>query len=136
MKNKVVKTKKDDDYYNELIEVFIMLILALVFVSFIESTENKISIEENSLYNLQTDVMNIMLYDTPIPIIKSLTEEQKSKLIIINKDIDNCMERKQQLGASGLSECYKKMNSYLMSLKLAFQIDWFLIINLSGRRDS
>ncbi|MBY8789643.1 hypothetical protein KOI91_21420 [Escherichia coli] len=67
--------------------------------------------------------MNIMLYDTPIPIIKSLTEEQKSKLIIINKDIDNCMERKQQLGASGLSECYKKMNSYLMSLKLAFQID-------------
>ncbi|WP_460995101.1 hypothetical protein, partial [Staphylococcus aureus] len=73
MKNKVVKTKKDDDYYNELIEVFIMLILALVFVSFIESTENKISIEENSLYNLQTDVMNIMLYDTPIPIIKSLT---------------------------------------------------------------
>ncbi|EIK1498820.1 hypothetical protein LJV86_004792, partial [Salmonella enterica] len=93
MKNKVVKTKKDDDYYNELIEVFIMLILALVFVSFIESTENKISIEENSLYNLQTDVMNIMLYDTPIPIIKSLTEEQKSKLIIINKDIDNCMER-------------------------------------------
>ncbi|EAW2768980.1 hypothetical protein FED70_22935 [Salmonella enterica] len=123
MKNKVVKTKKDDDYYNELIEVFIMLILALVFVSFIESTENKISIEENSLYNLQTDVMNIMLYDTPIPIIKSLTEEQKSKLIIINKDIDNCMERKQQLGASGLSECYKKMNSYLMSLKLAFQID-------------
>ncbi|ECC5027247.1 hypothetical protein C3647_24395, partial [Salmonella enterica] len=94
MKNKVVKTKKDDDYYNELIEVFIMLILALVFVSFIESTENKISIEENSLYNLQTDVMNIMLYDTPIPIIKSLTEEQKSKLIIINKDIDNCMERK------------------------------------------
>ncbi|EBG8756541.1 hypothetical protein FJP20_23695, partial [Salmonella enterica] len=91
MKNKVVKTKKDDDYYNELIEVFIMLILALVFVSFIESTENKISIEENSLYNLQTDVMNIMLYDTPIPIIKSLTEEQKSKLIIINKDIDNCM---------------------------------------------
>jgi len=29
-----------------------MLILALVFVSFIESTENKISIEENSLYNL------------------------------------------------------------------------------------
>ncbi|HBX8290161.1 TPA: hypothetical protein MIH66_22070 [Klebsiella pneumoniae] len=108
MKNKVVKTKKDDDYYNELIEVFIMLILALVFVSFIESTENKISIEENSLYNLQTDVMNIMLYDTPIPIIKSLTEEQKSKLIIINKDIDNCMERKQQLGASGLSECYKK----------------------------
>ncbi|EIK1594400.1 hypothetical protein LJW21_004768, partial [Salmonella enterica] len=80
MKNKVVKTKKDDDYYNELIEVFIMLILALVFVSFIESTENKISIEENSLYNLQTDVMNIMLYDTPIPIIKSLTEEQKSKL--------------------------------------------------------
>lgn len=136
MKNKVVKTKKDDDYYNELIEVFIMLILALVFVSFIESTENKISIEENSLYNLQTDVMNIMLYDTPIPIIKSLTEEQKSKLIIINKDIDNCMERKQQLGASGLSECYKKMNSYLMSLKLAFQIDWFLIINLSDRRDS
>lgn len=123
MKNKVVKTKKDDDYYNELIEVFIMLILALVLVSFIESTENKISIEENSLYNLQTDVMNIMLYDTPIPIIKSLTEEQESKLIIINKDIDNCMERKQQLGASGLSECYKKMNSYLMSLKLAFQID-------------
>ncbi|HBT4215044.1 TPA: hypothetical protein MBN31_005899, partial [Klebsiella pneumoniae] len=84
MKNKVVKTKKDDDSYNELFEVLIMLILALVLVSFIESTENKISIEENSLYNLQTDVMNIMLYDTPIPIIKSLTEEQKSKLIIIN----------------------------------------------------
>ncbi|HGV9279829.1 TPA: hypothetical protein ACNOIR_006071, partial [Klebsiella variicola] len=71
MKNKVVKTKKDDDSYNELFEVLIMLILALVLVSFIESTENKISIEENSLYNLQTDVMNIMLYDTPIPIIKS-----------------------------------------------------------------
>ncbi|RAZ48985.1 hypothetical protein DP194_26510, partial [Enterobacter hormaechei subsp. xiangfangensis] len=59
------------------------------------------STEEISLYNLQTDVMNIMLYDTPIPIIKSLTEEQKSKLIIINKNIDNCMERKQQLDASG-----------------------------------
>ncbi|HGS6426806.1 TPA: hypothetical protein ACMEJR_005301, partial [Klebsiella pneumoniae] len=108
MKNKVVKTKKDDDSYNELFEVLIMLILALVLVSFIESTENKISIEENSLYNLQTDVMNIMLYDTPIPIIKSLTEEQKSKLIIINRNIDNCMVRKQQLGVSGLSECYKK----------------------------
>ncbi|HBU7033959.1 Uncharacterised protein [Klebsiella pneumoniae] len=120
MKNKVVKTKKDDDYYNELIEVFIMLILALVFVSFIESTENKISIEENSLYNLQTDVMNIMLYDTPIPIIKSLTEEQKSKLIIINKDIDNCMERKQQLGSSGLSECYKKNEFLFNELKVGF----------------
>lgn len=120
MKNKVVKTKKDDDYYNELIEVFIMLILALVFVSFIESTENKISIEENSLYNLQTDVMNIMIYDTPIPIIKSLTEEQKSKLIIINKDIDNCMERKQQLGASGLSECYKKNEFLFNELKVGF----------------
>ncbi|EMR1198231.1 hypothetical protein OPR88_23550 [Enterobacter hormaechei] len=120
MKNKVVKTKKDDDYYNELIEVFIMLILTLVFVSFIESTENKISIEENSLYNLQTDVMNIMLYDTPIPIIKSLTEEQKSKLIIINKDIDNCMERKQQLGASGLSECYKKNEFLFNELKVGF----------------
>ncbi|EKE6622229.1 hypothetical protein OWE67_004434 [Salmonella enterica subsp. enterica serovar Braenderup] len=120
MKNKVVKTKKDDDYYNELIEVFIMLILALVFVSFIESTENKINIEENSLYNLQTDVMNIMLYDTPIPIIKSLTEEQKSKLIIINKDIDNCMERKQQLGASGLSECYKKNEFLFNELKVGF----------------
>lgn len=120
MKNKVVKTKKDDDYYNELIEVFIMLILALVFVSFIESTENKISIEENSLYNLQTDVMNIMLYDTPIPIIKSLTEEQKSKLIIINKDIDNCIERKQQLGASGLSECYKKNEFLFNELKVGF----------------
>lgn len=120
MKNKVVKTKKDDDYYNELIEVFIMLILALVFVSFIESTENKISIEENSLYNLQTDVINIMLYDTPIPIIKSLTEEQKSKLIIINKDIDNCMERKQQLGASGLSECYKKNEFLFNELKVGF----------------
>ncbi|HCR0243853.1 TPA: hypothetical protein OMS34_004995, partial [Enterobacter hormaechei] len=80
MKNKVVKTKKDDDSYNELFEVIIMLILALVLVSFIESTENKMSTEESSLYNLQTDVMNIMLYDTPIPIIKSLTEEQKSKL--------------------------------------------------------
>ena len=120
MKNKVVKTKKDDDYYNELIEVFIMLILALVFVSFIESTENKISIEENSLYNLQTDVMNIMLYDTPIPIIKSLTEEQKSKLIIINKDIDNCMERKQQLGASGLSECYKKNEFLFNEIKVGY----------------
>ncbi|EJY8355174.1 hypothetical protein OHJ45_004503, partial [Cronobacter sakazakii] len=73
MKNKVVKTKKDDDSYNELLEVLIMLILALVLVSFIESTENKMSTEEISLYNLQTDVMNIMLYDTPIPIIKSLT---------------------------------------------------------------
>ncbi|EKA1928088.1 hypothetical protein OJ707_004446 [Salmonella enterica] len=120
MKNKVVKTKKDDDYYNELIEVFIMLILALVLVSFIESTENKISIEENSLYKLQTDVMNIMLYDTPIPIIKSLTEEQKSKLIIINKDIGNCMERKQQLGASGLSECYKKNEFLFNELKVGF----------------
>ncbi|EBK7766827.1 hypothetical protein OD474_004477, partial [Cronobacter sakazakii] len=67
MKNKVVKTKKDDDSYNELLEVLIMLILALVLVSFIESTENKMSTEEISLYNLQTDVMNIMLYDTPIP---------------------------------------------------------------------
>lgn len=123
MKNKVVKTKKDDDSYNELLEVLIMLILALVLVSLIESTENKMSTEEISLYNLQTDVMNIMLYDTPIPIIKSLTEEQKSKLIIINRNIDNCMERKQQLGVSGLSECYKKMNSYLMNLKLVFQID-------------
>ncbi|MFZ8782273.1 hypothetical protein ACO1ZT_28770, partial [Klebsiella pneumoniae subsp. pneumoniae] len=75
MKNKVVKTKKDDDSYNELLEVLIMLILALVLVSFIESTENKMSTEEISLYNLQTDVMNIMLYDTPIPIIKSLTED-------------------------------------------------------------
>ncbi|ELT7205083.1 hypothetical protein Q4K18_004532 [Salmonella enterica] len=120
MKNKVIKTKKDDDYYNELIEVFIMLILALVLVSFIESTENKISIEENSLYNLQTDVINIMLYDTPIPIIKSLTEEQKSKLIIINKDIDNCMGRKQQLGASGLSECYKKNEFLFNELKVGF----------------
>ena len=135
MKNKVVKTKKDDDSYNELLEVLIMLILALVLVSLIESTENKMSTEEISLYNLQTDVMNIMLYDTPIPIIKSLTEEQKSKLIIINRNIDNCMERKQQLGVSGLSECYKKMNSYLMNLKLVFQIDWFLIIKLSDRRD-
>lgn len=123
MKNKVVKTKKDDDSYNELLEVLIMLILALVLVSFIESTENKMSTEEISLYNLQTDVMNIMLYDTPIPIIKSLTEDQKSKLIIINRNIDNCMKRKQQLGASGLSECYKKMNSYLMNLRLVFQID-------------
>ncbi|HEB5493839.1 TPA: hypothetical protein R0F82_005999, partial [Klebsiella pneumoniae] len=96
MKNKVVKTKKDDDSYNELFETLIMLILALVLVSFIESTENKMSTEEISLYNLQTDVMNIMLYDTPIPIIKSLTEDQKSKLIIINRNIDNCMERKQQ----------------------------------------
>lgn len=95
MKNKVVKTKKDDDSYNELLEVLIMLILALVLVSFIESTENKMSTEEISLYNLQTDVMNIMLYDTPIPIIKSLTEDQKSNLIIINRNIDNCMERKQ-----------------------------------------
>ncbi|HHK7948934.1 TPA: hypothetical protein ACQVG7_005354, partial [Serratia marcescens] len=69
MKNKVVKTKKDDDSYNELFETLIMLILALVLVSFIESTENKMSTEEISLYNLQTDVMNIMLYDTPIPII-------------------------------------------------------------------
>ncbi|EDS7657935.1 hypothetical protein C0N38_004285 [Salmonella enterica subsp. enterica serovar Oranienburg] len=120
MKNKVVKTKKDDDYYNELIEAFIMLILAFVLVSFIESTENKISIEENSLYNLQTDVMNIMLYDTPIPIIKSLTEEQKSKLIIINRDIDNCMERKKQLGASGLSECYKKNEFLFNELKVGF----------------
>ncbi|EAW4242505.1 hypothetical protein FFV07_26950, partial [Salmonella enterica] len=67
MKNEVVKTKKDDDSYNELLEVLIMLILALVLVSFIESTENKMSTEEISLYNLQTDVMNIMLYDTPIP---------------------------------------------------------------------
>ncbi|EBK1945040.1 hypothetical protein UK76_21845 [Salmonella enterica subsp. enterica serovar Montevideo] len=123
MKNKVVKTKKDDDSYNELFETLIMLILALVLVSFIESTENKMSTEEISLYNLQTDVINIMLYDTPIPIIKSLTEDQKSKLIIINRNIDNCMERKQQLGASGLSECYKKMNSYLMNLRLVFQID-------------
>lgn len=135
MKNKVVKTKKDDDSYNELLEVLIMLILALVLVSCIESNENKMSTEEISLYNLQTDVMNIMLYDTPIPIIKSLTEDQKSKLIIINRNIDNCMERKQQLGASGLSECYKKMNYYLMNLRLVFQIDWFLIIKLSDRRD-
>ncbi|HBR4898110.1 TPA: hypothetical protein L9X10_005080, partial [Klebsiella pneumoniae] len=56
MKNKVVKTKKDDDSYNELFETLIMLILALVLVSFIESTENKMSTEEISLYNLQTDV--------------------------------------------------------------------------------
>lgn len=53
MKNKVVKTKKDDDSYNELFETLIMLILALVLVSFIESTENKMSTEEISLYNLQ-----------------------------------------------------------------------------------
>ncbi|MFA9751063.1 hypothetical protein ACERKA_25760 [Klebsiella pneumoniae] len=120
MKNKVVKTKKDDDSYNELLEVLIMLILALVLVSFIESTENKMSTEEISLYNLQTDVMNIMLYDTPIPIIKSLTEDQKSKLIIINRNIDNCMERKQQLGASGLSECYKKNELLFNELKVVF----------------
>lgn len=120
MKNKVVKTKKDDDYYNELLEVIIMLILALVLVSFIESTENKMSTEEISLYNLQTDVMNIMLYDTPIPIIKSLTEEQKSKLIIINKNIDNCMERKQQLDASGLLECYKKNELLFNELKVGY----------------
>ena len=120
MKNKVVKTKKDDDSYNELLEVLIMLILALVLVSFIESTENKMSTEEISLYNLQTDVMNIMLYDTPIPIIKSLTEEQKSKLIIINRNIDNCMERKQQLGASGLWECYKKNELLFNELKVGF----------------
>ncbi len=56
-----------------------MLILALVLVSFIESTENKMSTEESSLYNLQTDVMNIMLYDTPIPIIKSLNRRAKIK---------------------------------------------------------
>ncbi|WP_113394779.1 hypothetical protein [Escherichia coli] len=120
MKNKVVKTKKDDDYYNELLEVLIMLILALVLVSFIESTENDISPEESNLYNLQTDVMNIMLYDTPIPIIKSLTEEQKSKLIIINRNIDNCMERKQQLGVSGLSECYNKNDFLFNELKVGY----------------
>lgn len=120
MKNEVVKTKKDDDSYNELLEVLIMLILALVLVSFIESTENKMSTEEISLYNLQTDVMNIMLYDTPIPIIKSLTEEQKSKLIIINRNIDNCMERKQQLGVSGLSECYNKNELLFNELKVGY----------------
>ncbi|EKB7447086.1 MULTISPECIES: hypothetical protein [Enterobacterales] len=120
MKNKVVKTKKDDDSYNELFETLIMLILALVLVSFIESTENKMSTEEISLYNLQTDVMNIMLYDTPIPIIKSLTEEQKSKLIIINRNIDNCMVRKQQLGVSGLSECYKKNEFLFNELKVGY----------------
>lgn len=120
MKNKVVKTKKDDDSYNELLEVLIMLILALVLVSFIESTENKMSTEEISLYNLQTDVMNIMLYDTPIPIIKSLTEEQKSKLIIINRNIDNCMERKQQLGVSGLSECYNKNELLFNELRVGY----------------
>ncbi len=120
MKNKVVKTKKDDDSYNELFEVIIMLILALVLVSFIESTENKMSTEESSLYNLQTDVMNIMLYDTPIPIIKSLTEEQKSKLIIINRNIDNCMKRKRQLGVSGLSECYNKNEFLFNELKVGF----------------
>lgn len=120
MKNKVVKTKKDDDSYNELLEVLIMLILALVLVSFIESTENKMSTEEISLYNLQTDVMNIMLYDTPIPIIKSLTEDQKSKLIIINRNIDNCIERKQQLGVSGLSECYKKNEFLFNELKVGY----------------
>ncbi|HAV7689473.1 TPA: hypothetical protein JK744_004538 [Escherichia coli] len=120
MKNEVVKTKKDDDSYNELLEVLIMLILALVLVSFIESTENKMSTEEISLYNLQTDVMNIMLYDTPIPIIKSLTEEQKSKLIIINRNIDNCMKRKQQLGVSGLSECYNKNELLFNELKVGY----------------
>ncbi|MGQ5847732.1 hypothetical protein ACUNI6_25725 [Serratia sp. IR-2025] len=120
MKNKVVKTKKDDDSYNELFETLIMLILALVLVSFIESTENKMSTEEISLYNLQTDVMNIMLYDTPIPIIKSLTEDQKSKLIIINRNIDNCMVRKQQLGVSGLSECYKKNEFLFNELKVGY----------------
>ncbi|EFP2777126.1 hypothetical protein HP627_004530 [Salmonella enterica] len=120
MKNKVVKTKKDDDSYNELLEVLIMLILALVLVSFIESTENKMSTEEISLYNLQTDVMNIMLYDTPIPIIKSLTEDQKSKLIIINRNIDNCMERKQQLGVSGLSECYNKNELLFNELRVGY----------------
>ncbi|EAB4506739.1 hypothetical protein EE548_23030 [Salmonella enterica] len=120
MKNKVVRTKKDDDYYNELLEVIIMLILALVLVSFIESTESKISTEGSNLYNLQTDVINALLYDTPIPITKSLTEEQKSKLIIINKNIDNCMERKQQLGASGLSECYKKNEFLFNELKVGF----------------
>ncbi|EDR7098047.1 hypothetical protein CJH14_004433 [Salmonella enterica subsp. enterica serovar Braenderup] len=120
MKNKVVKTKKDDDSYNELFETLIMLILALFLVSFIESTENKMSTEEISLYNLQTDVMNIMLYDTPIPIIKSLTEEQKSKLIIINRNIDNCMVRKQQLGVSGLSECYKKNEFLFNELKVGY----------------
>lgn len=122
MKNKVVKTKKDDDSYNELFETLIMLILALVLVSFIESTENKMSTEESSLYNLQTDVMNIMLYDTPIPIIKSLTEEQKSKLIIINRNIDNCMKRKQQLGVSGLSECYNKNELLFNELKVGYSI--------------
>lgn len=120
MKNKVVKTKKDDDSYNELFETLIMLILALVLVSFIESTENKMSTEEISLYNLQTDVMNIMLYDTPIPIIKSLTEDQKSKLIIINRNIDNCMERKQQLGVSGLSECYNKNELLFNELRVGY----------------
>ncbi len=120
MKNKVVKTKKDDDSYNELFETLIMLILALVLVSFIESTENKMSTEESSLYNLQTDVMNIMLYDTPIPIIKTLTEEQKSKLIIINRNIDNCMKRKQQLGVSGLSECYNKNELLFNELKVGY----------------
>ncbi|EAY5073303.1 hypothetical protein I4513_25150 [Klebsiella oxytoca] len=120
MKNKVVKTKKDDDSYNELFETLIMLILALVLVSFIESTENKMSTEEISLYNLQTDVMNIMLYDTPIPIIRSLTEEQKSKLIIINRNIDNCMKRKQQLGVSGLSECYNKNELLFNELKVGY----------------
>ncbi|HCN0377805.1 TPA: hypothetical protein N6S83_004115 [Escherichia coli] len=120
MKNKVVKTKKDDDSYNELFETLIMLILALVLVSFIESTENKMSTEEISLYNLKTDVMNIMLYDTPIPIIRSLTEEQKSKLIIINRNIDNCMKRKQQLGVSGLSECYNKNELLFNELKVGY----------------
>ncbi|UMD81002.1 hypothetical protein JJ528_27680 (plasmid) [Klebsiella pneumoniae] len=118
MKNKVVKTKEDDDYSNDLFEVIIMLILAFVFVSFIKITENKISSEESKLYDLQTVVINIMLYDTPMT--KSLTEEQKLKLSIIQRNIENCMDRKQQLGVSGLSECYEKNELLFKKLKVGF----------------
>lgn len=116
MKNKVVQTKQnDDDNFYGVCKVIIMLLLATVFIFFVKSTE-KISNEEAQLNDLQTVVLNIMIYNAPIT--KSLTDEQKIKLSNINRNIDNCIERKEQLGASGLSECYIKNKSLFKTLNV------------------
>lgn len=101
MKNKVFQTNENDDDFYVVWNVIIMSLLAMFFIFFVKSTE-EIRTEEARLNDLQTVILNIMIYNTPIT--KSLTDEQKVKLSNINRNIDNCLERKEQLGDSGLSE--------------------------------
>ncbi|EPF5079411.1 hypothetical protein ACSSUQ_004249 [Yersinia enterocolitica] len=119
--------KKDDECFDNndeevgSISMFFVAILLMVPMIFLmKYSENKTSKEEAQLYDLQSVVMNISLYDTPIPITKSLTANQKTKLNEIHRNIDNCMERKEQLGVSGLSECYEKNESLFKALKVGF----------------